>query len=626
MARCSLSLGRLARMLCVQLFLSQISVPGAEAANSSSVEIYDYIIVGGGTAGLALSTRLSQLLPGSSILVLEAGPAAPHSPNILIPGLKGSNLNGPHDWNLTTVPQAQLNGRSVTQPRGRVLGGSTALNLMVWDRAAAAEYDVWAQPHFGGDEGWGWESLYGAMLRAENFTRPADEGVYGNAGVAYGGPVQMVVNRYVPEQQLAFIPAMVNLGAPLNQESLGGNPLGAGRQPSTLRSSDYSRSYATAYLPLAGSNVNVVTDVTVTTVLFEDEKDASGELVARGVTLADGPIINARKEVILSAGSLKSPQILESSGIGNSRILSAAGIEPLLDLPGVGENLQDHVKVQNVYQLKANYSSFDRIRYDAAYAAQQLDLWYRNETSAYDYTGSTIAFLTWSQVAGANTSFVPSPAAANDTAAAAMAHSAIDEAKLGFLLDEETNAPALELLFSDGYFGAASYPAANTSLYGANFFTLIAGVQHLFSTGSVHVDASAEAPATAAPRIDPRYLEHPYDAAALREAAKYLRRVAATPPLSAFVEAEYEPGLEVKTDEQWEAYVRQAGSTLFHPTGTCAMMERAIGGVVDGRLRVHGTANLRVVDASVIPVQISAHIQTAVYGIAERAARLIAGS
>lgn len=145
----------------------------------------------------------------------------------------------------------------------------------------------------------------------------------------------------------------------------------------------------------------------------------------------------------------------------------------------------------------------------------------------------------------------------------------------------------------------------------------------------MHVDAAAPSPATAAPRIDPRYLEHPSDAAALREAAKYLCRIASTPPLSAFVEAEYEPGLEVQTDEQWDAYVRQAGSTLFHPTGTGAMMDRAIGGVVDGRLRVHGTANLRVIDASVIPVHISAHIQTAVYGTVERAGGfggLVAGS
>lgn len=130
--------------------------------------------------------------------------------------------------------------------------------------------------------------------------------------------MQTVVNRYIPERQLAFVPPMVNLGAPLNLESLDGNRLGAGRQPSTLRSSDDSRSYATAYLPLAGSNVDVVTEATVTTVLFEDEKNSDGELVARGVTLANGSVIKARPEVILSAGSLKSPQILESSGIGNS--------------------------------------------------------------------------------------------------------------------------------------------------------------------------------------------------------------------------------------------------------------------------------------------------------------------
>ncbi|EKG20064.1 Glucose-methanol-choline oxidoreductase [Macrophomina phaseolina MS6] len=503
---------------------------------------------------------------------------------------------------------------------------------MCWNRATVAEYDVWGGPEFGDGEGWAWEGMYQAMLAVENFTRPTSEQevlegneVYGEDGVAYGGPLQTVVNAKVPAQQRAFHPAMRSLGIQDNFESLNGTVLGTMRQPSSVRARDYTRSYSAAYLAVAGPNLKVETDATVVKVNFSEEKDSDGNLIATGVTLANGTTISAAKEVILSAGSLLTPPLLEASGIGNSSILSSAGIETLVDLPGVGENLQDHMRIQTSYQLKSNYTSFDKLRYNATYAAEQLALWKSGiRGGAYDYTGSSYAYMTWAQTFGANSSTTSSLLSL--ASAATDPSDPIDAAKLALLADPTV--PNFEIIFSDGFTGARGYPSANSSLYGQGFFTLIGALQHTFSRGSVHVNASAQLPALA-PVIDPRYFAKRYDKAALVAMARHLRAVAHTPPIAALWQAEYEPGVELvpegASDEEWEAYVDVAAATVYHPMGTAAMMRRELGGVVDPRLRVYGTANVRVVDASVMPTQLSAHIQTAVYGIAERAAREIAG-
>ncbi|EJD42611.1 alcohol oxidase [Auricularia subglabra TFB-10046 SS5] len=563
---------------------------------------YDFIVIGGGTAGLAVSTRLSQLLPSSCILVIEAGPDAADEPTINIPGLKGANFNSKYDWNLTSVPQPGANGRTISLTRGKVLGGSSALNFMGWDRASRAEFDAWG-------EGWTWEDMSTAMLRAENFTRPTQEGVYGRRGVAFGGPIQTVVNAVVPEQQSAFIPTMENLGLRRNLESLGGYILGTQRQPSNIRARDYARSYSTSYLQVAGPNLRVMTDTTVTKINFSRER---GKLVSTGVTLTDGTVIKAAVEVVLSAGSYHSPHLLELSGIGNSRILRAAGIAPLLHVPGVGEHLQDHIRVQNSYQLKPGYLSTDALIHNGSFAAEQRALYDAGTRGGlYDQSPSSYAFLTWDQL-GANLGADMLALAASS----ADQESVIDRRKLSFL--RNPGIPNVEVIFTDGYIGARGYPLVGGSLYGQNFFTLVGGIMHPLARGSVHVNASAPSQLV----IDPRYLGNAYDATAVATVARYLRKIAETPPLRDLWDAEYEPGTADPT--AWDQYALNTVDSIYHPTGTCAMLPLEEDGVVNRRLVVHGTKNLRVVDASVLTFQISAHIQTAVYGIAERAATLIA--
>jgi len=578
-------------------------------------------VVGGGTAGLAVATRISQGLPESSILVLEAGPDAVDESRINIPGLKGSTIGTQYDWNFTTVPQPHAGGRRLGQARGKVLGGSSAMNLMTWDRASAHEYDVWEEL---GNEGWNWRTMIRNMLKVESFV-PSDR--YGKAGVGEGGPIQTLINRYVPPQQDYFIPTLENLGSKANLESLDGNPLGVMFQPSNIRDSDYKRSYSAhnpGYASLAGSNLYIQTNTRVRKINLHQRR---GRLVATGVTLEDNSTIHAEKEVILSAGSFQSPGLLELSGIGDKSILSAAGIPCLLNLPGVGEHLQDHVRIENSYQLLPNYTSFDALRYNTTFAAQQLALYNASMRSAYDYTGSGYAFVNWKQALGNDSALL---SLARQAAHNPLTSSPFERTRakilLDYLHDESKHVPQVEVIFSDGYTGVKGYPPVSSPLYGASFFTLIASIQHPFSLGSVHITSPS---LTTPPSINPNYLAQEYDIQATIAAAQYLRQIANTAPLRGIWSSEYEPGLAVvgstgpDADSQWRTYVTNNSLTIYHPVGTCAMLPRSQNGVVDADLMVHGTRNLRVVDASVIPVLLSAHIQTAVYGIAEMAAERI---
>uniref|UniRef100_L2FCW1 Choline dehydrogenase n=1 Tax=Colletotrichum fructicola (strain Nara gc5) TaxID=1213859 RepID=L2FCW1_COLFN len=549
---------------------------------------YDYIVVGGGTAGVAVAARLSEGLPDSKILLIEAGPEAWDEPKINVPGMKGSTLATKYDWNFTTVTQTNVNNRVFSVNRGKVLGGSSALNLMSYDRSAAEEYDSWEAL---GNAGWNWETMIAAMKKSENFTG-INTDTYGSEGVGDSGPVKAVINRIIPEHQETWIPTMNTLGIKTNLESLGGNPLGVMYQPSSIDATHYNRSYsANAYFPIAGSNLEILSDTTVVKVNLDQVGD---EQQATGVTLQDGTVIAANKEVILSAGSIQSPGLLELSGIGQASVLNSSGIAQVIDLPGVGENLQDHLRIQSSYQLKPEYTSFDILRSNTTYAAEQLALW----NAALGNDSQMVALA--------------KEAAGEDP-------SKVDAKKLEFMTNPAI--PQLEVIFSDGYTGVKGYPASTSPLFGKGFFTLIAAIMHPMSRGNIHINP---ADTTGKPIINPNYFAHEHDLEAAIQAIKYCRKIATTEPMASIWESEYEPGLDVvQTDEQWKEFALNTTLSIFHPVGTCSMLPKEDGGVVDANLKVYGTSNLRVVDASVIPLLVSAHVQTAVYGIAEIAAERI---
>ncbi|KAM0247762.1 hypothetical protein ACHAQJ_009723 [Trichoderma viride] len=589
--------------------VAAVVTPGATAgSNSSQLQAYDYVVVGGGTAGSALATRLSQGLPDRSILLIEAGPEALDEDRIDIPGMKGSTLSTVYDWNFTTVPQNALNGRVLGANRGKVLGGSSALNLMTWDRSASEEYDGWEQL---GNPSWNWKNMIAAMEMVETFTG-INSSSYGDQGVGTSGPIQTVVNRVIPAQQKLWLQTMADLEIPHNLNSLGGNPIGYMNQPSNIDSRKWARSYAAnSYIPKSGKNLHLLLETRVAKVNLRTNRNSH---TATGVTLQDGTIIGARREVILSCGTIQSPGLLELSGIGSKAVLSKAGVDQIINLDGVGENLQDHVRYQASYQLKDSFTSFDILKYNTTYAATQLALWRANQTSLYDYTGSGYSYLNWDQVVGSVATRLNSLA----EKVVSSLRSVVNEKKLQYF--RSLLAPQVEVIFSDGYTGVKGYPAIDSPLYGKGFFTLIGVVMHPLSRGTIHITS---ADVDIKPQIDPQYLSNEYDVQAAIEAVKYCRKIANSAPLSSAWVTEFEPGMAVQTDEDWRQYVLNTTLSIYHPVGTCAMLPEKDGGVVSPELIVYGTTNLRVVDASIIPVLPSAHIQTAVYGIAERAARLI---
>ncbi len=446
--------------------------------------------------------------------------------------------------------------------------------------------------------------MINAMTKSENFTG-TDKDRHG-----YTGPIRNYYNRVVFPVLEVWQAAVSKLGVNINDKnSMGGEPIGVMFQPTNIDQTKRTRSYsASSYLPLAGRNLVVKTNSQVARVNLVKCKGSVYQ--ATGVTLSDGQIITASKEVLVSAGSIQSPGLLELSGVGQPAVLKAAGVTPLVELAGVGENYQDHIRVSNTYQLKDGIDSFDNLIYDnaGANATGELQKWLNGERSLYEYTSVAYGFLNWQQL-----SLGPQMQSLARSIFETSAN-VIDSKKLQFL--NNTKVPSIEYLYEANYVGAFGYT-------GGRFITLFSTVMHPFSRGSVHIDPKTP---YGKPIIDPKYMNNAYDQTALVEAAKFARRIANTEPIKSVWKAETEPGEAIQTDEQWVAFVKKAMGSFYHPVGTCAMLPRQNGGVVDAELRVYGTTNLRVVDNSIIPVIPSAHIQTAAYGIAEVAAAKIISS
>lgn len=283
----------------------------------------------------------------------------------------------------------------------------------------------------------------------------------------------------------------------------------------------------------------------------------------------------------------------------------------------MGENLQDHIRIQVSYQLKPEYPSFDVLK-NATRAAAELALYNADRESLYDYTASGYAYFPWGTVSNETASQLRT-LVDNDKSLV----SATDKLKKTYFSPAlSTKVPQLEVIFSDGYTGLKGYPAANSSQFGIGTFALIGVVQHPLSKGNVHISSRN---VSDKPLINPNYLSHPYDLAAATNLAKYLRKIASTKPMSEVWTEEYEPGNAVQTDEDWRKYALANTLSIYHPIGTAALLPEKAGGVVDSELKVYGTRGLRVVDASIIPLLPSAHLQTLVYGIAEKAAEMIIG-
>jgi choline dehydrogenase len=525
--------------------------------------MFDYVIVGAGSAGCVLANRLSAD-PGARVLLLEAGPRDRH-PFIHMPAGIAKLVNLRRlNWDFNTEVEAALQGRRLWWPRGRVLGGSSSINAMCYIRGVARDYDDWAAA---GATGWAWQDVLPAFRRSETNTRGASA-LHGD-----DGPLHVADLRHVNPLSRVFIDAGMQMGLPRNDDFNGPTQEGFGLYQVTQK--DGARcSSAVAYLrpALARPNLTVRTGVLVTRVLFEGRRAVGVEYVDRGrVEKAC-----ADREVVLSGGAINSPQLLMLSGVGPVEALRAQGIAVRHDAPGVGANLQDHLDICTLH------ASTRRITYDRA-----SDL-----RVAFDY------YLRGHR--GAGTSNIAEGGAFLRSRLAPDERPDVQMHFVPAQLDDHGR----HRLPGDGY-------------------TVHACFLRPRSRGRITL-ASAD-PADK-PRIHANYLSDAdgFDARMMVECARLSRELLMQPAFAPYRGAPVLPARNDLDDAGLLAFVRAKAESVYHPIGTCRMGHDAAS-VVDARLRVHGTEGLRVVDASVMPTLIGGNTNAPTIMIAERAADWIAG-
>ncbi|KAG8988408.1 hypothetical protein FRB94_006456 [Tulasnella sp. JGI-2019a] len=605
--------------------------PRQVVTTSQLLPAYDFIIVGGGLAGLVIASRLTEN-SNISVLVIEAGDTgAAVQSRISTPtdayfnGLLGSS----YDWQYTTAPQVNVNNRSLAWPRGKLLGGSSAVNGMYLVRPSSIEMDNWMYLQDGapGAAIWGWDNMFGAMKKSEAFTPPSaaiqSQGAIQFDPISHGttGPLHQSYPGFLLDIVGDWTTTLNNMGILPTPDSNGGEGWGAFIATSSINPSNWTRSYSrSAYIdPLPPrSNLHILVNQTVTHILWTTD---NGTLKATGVEYANNgyqakpwPTVNCNKEVLLAAGAVGSPQLLMQSGVGPQDKLQAVGVPVQHALPGVGQHVQDHISTQVVFTTNAQTAATlykSGADNPAANGSSSPVQSFINNAIAYanitdllgDYAPTLQQEILANLTANVNSRFFnPS----TDPAVAA-GYKAIYNATAATML---TPIGQVELLLS----------LTGTSQGGASSFAVQAALQHPFSMGQMWIATSNPFDY---PIIDPNYLSNQADILLLREGLKLARTIGQTAPLNGSVVTEIVPGSSVSTDDQWDAWLKTVIGTEYHPSCTCAMLPLSLGGVVDPYLKVYGTENVRVVDSSVYPIEFAAHLMAPTYGLAEQAAELI---
>jgi choline dehydrogenase len=527
-------------------------------------ERYNYIIVGAGSAGCVLAARLTETA-GVSVLLLEAG-RSDNSWQIDMPSAVGSLLSSDRfNWNYTSEPEPYLDGRRLTHPRGKVLGGSSSINGMVYIRGHAKDYDGWAQ---GGAVGWSYAEVLPYFKRAEQHYLGGDS-YHGS-----DGPLSVYAPDYKQSPlAAAFVDAAVQAGYPLSSDVNGEQQEGFGRIDRTTRNGR-RWSVARGYLRPALNRSGLVaqTEALVHRILLEKGRAVGVEYSVQGQKKE----ARADAEVIVCAGAINTPQILMLSGIGPADELRALGITPSHDLPGVGANLNDHPDI--VVQHRCT---------------QPVSLYGINRGATKLLTG-----IRW---------FIKHDGLASSNHFEAG----------GFIRSRPgVDFPDLQLTFMP-----LAIQPGTVSDVGSHSYQVHIDLMRPRSTGHVKLRSSDP---KAPPSLLFNYLKDPQDREDLRTSVRLTREILAQPALAPFRGEELSPGLKVQSDAEIDAFVRQGVETCYHPVGTCRM---GIGAdcVVDEQCRVYGIEGLRVVDASIMPAIVSGNTNAPTIMIAEKASDLIRG-
>ncbi|KAG8706912.1 hypothetical protein FRC08_000801 [Ceratobasidium sp. 394] len=578
---------------------------GKSQANSpvTSEEIatwksYDYVIVGGGTAGCVLAHRLSED-KNVTVLLIEAGKDSLDQLFSRIPLTFAKLFKTEADWAYTTQPQAALNNRSLFWPRGKMLGGCSSINAMMYTHCAPSDYDEW------NIDGWRYDDLKQYFRKAENFTPHVAHPLVDKTHRGDGGDWQTGYS-YITDMVKLWVESCKEIGIPYNPDiNTPASALGVSEVISFIDSKGERSSTSTSYLPskvISRPNLDVLINTRTTRILFDTSHRAVGVEIAQSAT-GERFRVGASKEVILSAGAIGTPQILMASGLGPKEELENAGVAVVKDMPHVGRNMFDHLLGCVIFRA----------------------------TESLDYlgtpTGSLFPLVRWMTTG-------KGPLTSNIAEACAFFRS--DDEKLfgpNRPAAEDTtsgkNAPDMELICASLAFAEHGF---RKLVPGEKAFTIATTLLRPQSTGQITIK-SGDVWENAV--IEPNYLATPHDMKIMVQGVRTALRVAHTKPLasklvfkpenkdtgSIFFMGDADP--ETVTDEEIEDWLRRETETLYHPVGTARMGASVEDSVVDSSLRVHGIRGLRVVDASIFPTQLSGHPCAGVVATAEKAADLI---